>query len=235
MIDLPKTGSSILARDVSYETDATLALAAVRRGLPNAPNGYTPQAGDCPSNRPVIRSASSISPNETSWLYTRRNNTVGAMRDLLGRLNISNFDAQTYINNNAKNATALPNIGVAISGGGYRALMNGAGAVAAFDDRTNNSTSSGHLGGLLQATTYLTGLSGGSWLVGSLFTNNFTTVPALLDDNTSTVWEFGDSIFTGPAEHGIQTLSKVEYFNHIYDQVKAKANAGFNTSITDYW
>lgn len=228
-------GSSILPRDASFDIDAASTLVAVRRGLPNAPNGYTPQAGDCPSNRPVIRSASSISPNETSWLPTRRNNTVGAMLDLLGRLNISNFNAQTYISNNAKNASALPNIGVALSGGGYRALMNGAGALAAFDSRTNNSTSSGHLGGLLQATTYLAGLSGGSWLVGSLFTNNFTTVPALLEDNTSTVWEFGNSIFTGPAKNGIQTLSTLEYFNHIYDAVKAKRDAGFNTSITDYW
>ncbi len=229
------TASLILPRDASYEIDAAVALAAVRRALPNAPNGYTPEAGDCPSNRPVIRSASSISQNETSWLEMRRNNTVGALRDLLGRFNISNFDAQTYINNNAKNASALPNIGLAVSGGGYRALMNGAGVLAAFDSRTDNSTSSGHLGGLLQASTYLAGLSGGAWLVGSLFVNNFTTVPALLDDNTSTVWEFGSSIFQGPAKNGIQTLSTAEYYSNISDTVQAKSNAGFNTSITDYW
>lgn len=157
------------------------------------------------------------------------------MRDFLGRLNISNFDVQSYITNNAKNASALPNIGVAVSGGGYRALMNGGGGLAAFDSRTPNSTSSGHLGGLLQATTYLTGLSGGSWLVGSLFTNNFSSVPALLDDKTGTVWDFANSIFQGPATHGIQVLSTVEYFDHIYDTVNAKNKAGFNTSITDYW
>ena len=229
------TGSFILPRDASYEIDAALSLAAVRRALPNAPNGYTPQAGDCPSNRPVVRSATTISPNETSWLQTRRNNTLGAMRDLLGRLNITNFDAQTYVNNNAKNASALPNIGIAVSGGGYRALMNGAGVLAAFDSRTNNSTSSGHLGGLLQATTYLAGLSGGSWLVGSLYSNNFTTVPALLDDSADTVWDFSNSIFRGPATRGVQVRSTVEYFNNIYDAVDAKAKAGFNTSITDYW
>lgn len=157
------------------------------------------------------------------------------MRDLLGRLNISNFDAQSYINNNAKNASALPNIGIAISGGGYRALMTGAGALAAFDSRTTNSTSAGHLGGLLQSATYLAGLSGGAWLVGSLVTNNFTTVPDLLADNTSTVWEFGNSIFQGPDKHGIQALGQLEYYNNIYDTVNAKADAGYNTSITDYW
>lgn len=113
--------------------------------------------------------------------------------------------------------------------------MNGAGALAAFDSRTANSTASGHLGGILQSSTYLSGLSGGSWLVGSLFVNNFTTVPALLEDNTSTVWEFGNSIFQGPAKRGIQVLSSLDYYNHIYDTVNGKADAGFNTSITDYW
>ncbi|EXK25861.1 hypothetical protein FOMG_17515 [Fusarium oxysporum f. sp. melonis 26406] len=48
-------------------------------------------------------------------------------------------------------------------------MMNGAGAIAAFDNRTMGSTDEGHLGGILQATTYLSGLSGGSWLVGSLY------------------------------------------------------------------
>jgi lysophospholipase len=139
-----------------------------------------------------------------------------------GQVQHQQFDAQTYINNNAKNASALPNIGLAVSGGGYRALMNGAGVLAAFDSRTDNSTSSGHLGGLLQASTYLAGLSGGAWLVGS-FVNNFTTVPALLDDNTSTVWEFGSSIFQGPAKNGIQTLSTAEYYSNISDTVQAKA------------
>ncbi len=113
--------------------------------------------------------------------------------------------------------------------------MNGAGALAAFDSRTTNSTSPGHLGGLLQATTYLSGLSGGAWLVGSLFMNNFTGVPTLLSDNTSTVWEFGNSIFTGPATSGLQILSTVQYYDNIYDTVNEKAEAGFNTSITDYW
>lgn len=91
------------------------------------------------------------------------------MRNLLGRLNISGFDAAAYITSNAKNTTALPNVAIAFSGGGYRALLNGAGALQAFDNRETNSTTSGHLGGLLQASTYVAGLSGGSWLVGSIF------------------------------------------------------------------
>ncbi len=86
----------------------------------------------------------------------------------LTRMNISGFDAASYINGIRNNATALPNIGIAASGGGYRALMNGAGFLAAADNRTSNATNRGQIGGLLQATTYVAGLSGGGWLVGSI-------------------------------------------------------------------
>lgn len=47
------------------------------------------------------------------------------MRELLGRLNITDFDAAGYISDHAQNSSNLPNIAIAVSGGGYRALMNG--------------------------------------------------------------------------------------------------------------
>ncbi|MCJ1375380.1 Lysophospholipase 1 [Loxospora ochrophaea] len=157
------------------------------------------------------------------------------MQQLLTRLNIDGFDAESYFNNNAQNTSALPNIAIAVSGGGYRACLNGAGAFQAFDSREENSTTAGHLGGLLQSATYFAGLSGGGWLVGSIFVNNFTTISGLLNDETSTVWEFGNSIFEGPATNGIQVLNSGEYYNNIYDAVEAKADNGFDTTITDYW
>lgn len=154
----------------------------------------------------------------------------------LSRMNISGFDASTYINGIKSNATALPNIGIAVSGGGYRALMNGAGFIAAADNRTSNSTNTGQIGGLLQATTYLAGLSGGGWLVGSIYTNNFSTVENLRDGSKgSNVWKFDNSIFEGPDGDGIQLLSTADYFNTLHDEVDSKSDAGFHTSITDYW
>jgi len=83
------------------------------------------------------------------------------MIDLLGRLNITGFNASTYINTHANNVTSLPNIAISASGGGYRAMLNGAGLLSAFDSRSDNATAPGHLGGLLQSATYLSGLSGG--------------------------------------------------------------------------
>lgn len=95
------------------------------RALPNAPNGYKPEAGTCPSDRPKIRSASTLSREEISWLPARRNKTVDPMRDFLGRLDFGSLKGDSYVSEHAQNASALPNIAIAVSGGGYRALMNG--------------------------------------------------------------------------------------------------------------
>ncbi|QSZ28510.1 hypothetical protein DSL72_003008 [Monilinia vaccinii-corymbosi] len=211
-------------------------MVAVKRALPDSPTGsYAPGAVDCPSTRPTIRKASELSANETSWLELRRNNTIQPMIRFLERMNISGFDATAYINKVSGNASTLPNIGIAVSGGGYRALMNGAGFIAAADDRTSNSTNRGQIGGLLQATTYLAGLSGGGWLVGSIYTNNFSTVEDLRD--SSNVWNFDNSIFEGPDGGRVQLLSTADYYRTIESNVKEKSDAGlnFNISITDYW
>ncbi|KAL8849695.1 MAG: hypothetical protein Q9221_005305 [Calogaya cf. arnoldii] len=205
------------------------------RALPNAPDGYTPEHLNCPSTRPQIRDAGDLSDSEKQWLDTRLSKTIDPMRELLRRVNIPTFDGPSYVTRNENNRSALPNIGIAMSGGGYRALLNGAGAIAAFDDREDNSTSPGHIGGLLQSATYLGGLSGGGWLVGSLFMNNFTTVSNSLNDPSHTVWQFDQSIFQGPDAGSIQLLDTAGYFNTIRDQVSDKADAGFNRSITDYW
>jgi lysophospholipase len=151
-------------------------------------------------------------------------------------MNISNFNAVSYINGIQNNISALPNIAIAASGGGYRALMNGAGFLAAADNRTINSTQPGGIGGLLQSATYVAGLSGGGWLVGSLYTNNFSSVQTLRDGSQgSSVWQFGNSILEGPNNDGIQLLSSVDYWHTLLGDVDDKQNAGFNASLTDYW
>lgn len=158
------------------------------------------------------------------------------MKELLARLAIPDFDSDAYIEQVRGNASELPNIGIAVSGGGYRALMNGGGFVAAADSRTVNSTNAGGIGGLLQSATYLAGLSGGGWLVGSMFTNNFSSVQALRDGTpSSNIWKFDNSIIEGPQEPGISILNTASYFADIAGQVNQKRDAGYNISITDYW
>lgn len=224
------TASSI-KRDVLVESE----LVSWKRASPQAPDGYTPAAVDCPSTRPSIRSADRLSDAETQWLQKRRPNTVDPMRELLVRAGISGFDAGQYIDNHRNNISSLPNIAISFSGGGYRALLNGAGALAAFDNRTQNATSRGHLGGLLQAATYTSALSGGGWMLGSIFANNFSSVENIL--NHDDVWQFQNSLFSGPPSSGIQILSTADYFSNLASSVSDKADAagGFDTSLTDYY
>lgn len=159
------------------------------------------------------------------------------MREFLGRLAIEGLDTNAYLDEYSKNASNLPNIGIAISGGGYRAMLNGAGVVQAFDNRTPNATSAGQLGGLLQSSTYIAGLSGGSWLVGSLYTNNFSSISDILGyaGDGSSLWAFQNSIFEGPSTGSIQLLDSVGYYADIRDSVTDKQSAGFDTTLTDYW
>ncbi|KAM0199404.1 hypothetical protein ACHAPA_009704 [Fusarium lateritium] len=199
-----------------------------KRGTPQAPNGYVPSKVDCPNTRPTIRNGTSISKMERDWIPKRRNETIAPMRTLLKRLAIPGFDSEEYLKNAETDATAVPNIGIAISGGGYRAMLCGAGALAAWDIRSDGSDTDGNLGGLLQSATYLAGLSGGGWLVGSLMMNNFTSVQESV--NYPGVWQFENSILEGP-----ESYSLLQYYNSVFDAVSDKKDAGYERSLTDYW
>lgn len=159
------------------------------------------------------------------------------MKDLFGHVKIPNFDAASYIDKISSNSTKnAPNIGIAVSGGGYRSLFTGGGALEAFDNRTTNSTNPDHLGGLLQSSTYLTGLSGGSWLVGSMYMNNFSSVSQLqTHGDDARIWQFSNTVFEGPDTSTIQIVDTVEYWHDLIDAVDGKSNAGYPVTITDYW
>lgn len=118
-------------------------------------------------------------------------------------------------------------------------MLNGAGALSAFDSRTPGSTGAGQIGGLLQSSTYIAGLSGGGWLVGTIYSNNFTSVQNIIDrNNNGDVWQLGTDILTGPKTGGVQILSTADYYKNLVDTVLSKQNAldgQFNVSLTDYW
>ncbi|KAK4128916.1 hypothetical protein N657DRAFT_629925 [Parathielavia appendiculata] len=205
------------------------------RARPDGPGGgYAPAEVPCPDERPTVRFANELSQSEIDWLAKRRPLTVDPMIDFLKRANIDGFDAEDYIRKVASNVKDLPNIGIAVSGGGYRALMNGAGFVAAADSRTPGTTGTGGIGGLLQSSTYLAGLSGGGWLVSSIYANNFSTVETLRNGRKdSSIWNFADSIFVGPNLPGV--FDTARYWADVAGQVSDKRDADFETSITDYW
>lgn len=103
-----------------------------------------------------------LSNGELNYINRRRNSTQSHIAECLQRWNIST---------NLKDDIT---IGIAVSGGGYRAMFTGAGVLSAFDERTPGSHI--HMGGLLQASTYLTGISGGLWIVMSNYLNGHQTV-----------------------------------------------------------
>ncbi|CAG8109049.1 unnamed protein product [Penicillium salamii] len=223
---LSTTAISVFASHVSKLTD---------RALPNAPSGYAPAEVDCPSPRPSVRSAANLSSSERDWLKLRHKETQHSMKDFFGHVKISDFDAVKYLDSHSDKPSSLPNVGIAVSGGGYRALMNGAGALKAFDSRTDNSTAAGQLGGLLQSATYLTGLSGGGWLLGSIYMNNFTTVSSLQTNTLGTPWQFSNSILKGPGDGSSLLESAMKYYGQLSDAVGEKGNAGFPITFTDIW
>ncbi|KAL2849942.1 acyl transferase/acyl hydrolase/lysophospholipase [Aspergillus pseudoustus] len=124
------------------------------RALPDALDGYTRKEVASPSAKPPIRDANRLSGHETEWLKVRRKATLSPMKELLGRLGLGDFDASAYLDKHSSNIDNIPNIAVGLSGGAYRAMTKGAGALKAFDVRTKNATETGHLGGLLQSSTY---------------------------------------------------------------------------------
>ncbi|CAI7644805.1 unnamed protein product [Penicillium bialowiezense] len=201
--------SLVVHSDVSHLTS---------RALPNAPDGYAPVEVDCPSPRPSVRSAANLSSSEQDWIKLRQKTTLHAMKDFFGHVKIGEFDAAKYLDNFSNTPSSLPNVGIAVSGGGY-----------------HNSTALGQLGGLLQSATYLTGLSGGGWLLGSLYMNNFTSVSSLQSGKIGAPWQFSNSILKGADDGDSLLASAARYYEEMSGAVGAKGNAGFPTTFTDLW
>ena len=78
------------------------------------------------------------------------------------------------------------------------------------------------MSGFLQANTYISGLSGGSWLIGAIAVHDFATIDTMRDD----YWHLEDNLVLPSG-----LINKVEFYDAIYDQVQQKADAGFDVYI----
>ncbi|ODV80948.1 uncharacterized protein CANTADRAFT_47681 [Suhomyces tanzawaensis NRRL Y-17324] len=191
-------------------------------------NAYQPYTTSCPSE-PIIREATNISKPEREYIQKRHEQTNENLIDFLtDRAKLSDFDAKSFVENYSK--TKNITIGLAFSGGGYRAMLNGAGQVLSLDDRFDDANDHG-LGGLLQASTYLVGLSGGNWLVGLMVLNDWLSVKDIIARDLN-LWNLEDSIFN---PNGLNLVKTIEYYTGIRRSILAKSDMGFNTSVTDIW
>ncbi|KAL5598292.1 uncharacterized protein BROUX77_006126 [Berkeleyomyces rouxiae] len=200
------------------------------RALPDSPSGgYAPVREDCPSERPAIRDASDgILNEETEWLKRRDKKTGPAFLEFVKRVKINDFDIESYLSQE----NAQPRLAAAISGGGYRSFFHSAGILKAADDRTPGSLEAGGIGGLLQSMTYVASLSGGSWMTGSMFFNNFTGVHDL--QNNHNVWQLQNNVIKGPPSTG-KPFQSFGYISKLKAEVNDKYKAGFEVGLADYW
>ncbi|CAK5281501.1 unnamed protein product [Mycena citricolor] len=116
------------------------------------------------------------------------------------------------------------------------AFTYGAGCLSALDARNESSKAAG-TGGLLQAASYITGLSGGSWVTGSLLFNNWPTIKDLIYGNDSLGldgWKL-DLPFASPDGLDVFSQNNQYFYGSILWSVFSKAATGVDTSISDPW
>jgi lysophospholipase len=217
----------------------TLILASNPKTIPA---GYAPYYVECPSkDYRIARNADSLSIKESLYIKSKQNIRAHSLRRFLHRLQIPGLDIDGAVGEDVK-------IGLAFSGGGFRAMFSGAGQIASMDYRYPPSLSKGHLGGLLQSSAYVSRLSGGSWLLGSIYFNGFATTVELRDSRY--VWQMylPDIMpyFTGRQASRADTRSDNDDDKELRSQmmkgymrigldVLDKYKSGFPVSIIDFW
>jgi hypothetical protein len=135
-------------------------------------SGYTVSSEYCTPNSPVARIATTINSAEASWTATRASYASAAMETYLTRAWVGVNQYNLDLKNN------LPRVGIALSGGGFRAMLNGAGVLQAFSSDVNATNA--RTGGILQSSLYITGLSGGAWLLGSWALNGYPDIQTMV-------------------------------------------------------
>ena len=172
---------------------------------------YAPHAATCPST-PLTRPASGLSQAETSYIAGRSPIAAAALKTWLDNTGAGFGQPSTY-----------PTLALASSGGGFRALLSGAGVHQALDGREGGTSVSG----LYQALTYESGLSGGGWLLGSIAGNNWPTITNL----KTTLWEdtFADGLLL-PDNIGVGVDNA-----EILAAIGSKNAAGYSPTTIDYY
>ncbi|KAL8280907.1 hypothetical protein RQP46_006586 [Phenoliferia psychrophenolica] len=140
-----------------------------------------------------------LSDREAAYVANRRENVLSPLW--------SSYLSDSKTGTTGYNTSSLkPRISIALSGGGYRAALYGAGSFAAFDARNASSVAP-----LLQLSDFASGISGGSWLITSLVMNDLPDLFSLVLGGDGQVDE------------------------RLNADVNEKILAGYPTSIIDLW
>ena len=210
-----------------------------------ASQAWTPVTGACPQGFSLVRMAGSpgsqsLSASEAAYVHGRQSQVLpSSWKTYLSNVEATNVILPSYVSSILNGSSSeTPNFGIATSGGGYRAAIFGAGILNALDGRNSSSNSAG-LGGLLQSATYLSGLSGGAWLVTSLAQANFPTTQDLIfgypgtsaANNTWGGWNADYSLYA-PSDN---PFTDADYLFDLAEELEGKYDAGFAVTFADYW
>lgn len=208
---LTEKNARALADAVTTAGEASLDVRSLISGLigkekNNTDNsGYAPWQVTCPTGYTWVRNATKIGTLEESYLGDRASQIKAAWTSQLEATSLK--------------SPRTPNIGIAMSGGGYRAMINGAGGAFLQND------TQGSVGDILGLANYVSGLSGGSWALSSFFANDGVS-PQYLVDN---VWNLESNLIV-PEDGAIQF-----YYDILNDVSDKREDTPFETGITDYW
>ena len=220
-----------------------LCILATAQNVPS--QAYTPVAAPCPAGFNLVRMAGtpgsqSLSSSEASYVNSRKASVISqAWKTYLSNVLSTNASLPNYVSSILSgNSSETPTLGISTSGGGYRASIFGAGVLNALDGRNSSSTSAG-IGGLLQAATYLSGLSGGSWLLTSLAQANFPMIQELIFGPASPIVS-NNSWGGWNAEYDIATpsdnpVTNTEYYTDLVEELGGKYDAGYLVTFADFW
>lgn len=190
---------------------------------------YAPINVTCPPA--LVRSGENgLSLLETQYIFQRKLRATESLQAWLELVNLTDFNVSSFLANESN----APTLAIAFSGGGYRAMLNGAGvfqgtpplAGFSFKGLDGRVMGNGNMSGFLQANVYISGLSGGSWLVGPVAVHDFATIDILQSD----YWNLQVNL-VAPA--GL--ANKTKLYTDIYNQVQQKVDAGFNTYVHPDW
>lgn len=172
-----------------------------------------------------IRNASNdaIGPQEQDYLKRHRAATADGWKAWLKQAGLDGNGGlpggvDQYVSNGNQ-----PKVGIAISGGGYRAMLHGVGVVQGLDGRNKTATDR-KVGGFFQLVDYVAGLSGGSWATGSMALNNWPTTQELLQQ-----------VFDLESNLVLPEDGKTKLYVDLFRDVDDKKDAGYPTAITDFW